>query len=53
MSHPSDLSRKAFNVILLSLKNILGNKKRERTVLDADLLDAQIEPLLDLFPDSI
>jgi hypothetical protein len=53
MSHPSHLSREALNVVLLSLKNILRNKKRKRTVLDANLLDTHIEPLLNLLPDTI
>lgn len=53
MSHPSDLRGKALNMILLPIQHIFGNKKRERTVLYAHLLNMRVEPLLDLLPDEV
>lgn len=52
MSHPSNFGGKALNVVLFALKDVLRNEKREGTVLNSYLLDARIEPTLDLLPDG-
>jgi hypothetical protein len=53
VSDPGDFGSEALNVILLSLQDILGHEQRERTVLDANLLDTNVEPLLNLLPDRV
>lgn len=51
--NPSNLSSKALDVVLLSLQNVLGNEKRERTIPDAHLLDLVVEPVLDGLPHEV
>jgi hypothetical protein len=53
MSNPRDLSGETFNVIFLSLQDILRHKQRERAVPDAHLFDLVIEPTLDGLPDKV
>lgn len=53
MSDPSDFSSKTLDVVLLLFKHILGDEQRERTVLDANLLDVHVEPVLDFLPDAV
>lgn len=53
MSNPSDLGSKALDVILLPVQNVLGHKHRERAVPHAHLLDALVEPILNLLPDEV
>lgn len=53
MSDPSDFSSKTLDVVLLLFKYILRDKQRERAVLDANLLNVHIEPVLDFLPDGV
>jgi len=51
--NPGDLGRESVDVILLPLKNLLGNKHGEVSVLNPVCLDFVIEPPLDGFPDAV
>lgn len=53
MCNPSDLSSETLDMILLSLQNVFGNEKRERTIPDAHLLDLVVEPVLDGLPNEV
>jgi hypothetical protein len=51
--NPSDLSSETLDMVLLSLQNVFGNEKRERTIPDAHFLDLVVEPVLDGLPNEV
>lgn len=53
MGDPSDFSSKTLDVVLFFFKHIFRDKQRERAVLDANLLNVHVEPVLDFLPDGV
>lgn len=53
LCNPGNFGGEAFNMVLLALKNLCGNKHGEVTVLHANCLDIIIKPALNLLPDCI
>lgn len=50
---PGNFRSEPFNVVLLALEHLRGDKHGEVAVLHADSLDVIVEPALDLLPNRI